>query len=56
MPPVIACTARTMPEEIAELLAAGFASHLAKPIDTERLRAALAGAARAARQPEPAEA
>jgi len=44
LPPVIACTAQSLPDEIKALLEDGFTAHLAKPID----RDAIAGALRTA--------
>jgi signal transduction histidine kinase/AmiR/NasT family two-component response regulator len=41
VPPVIACTARTMPDEITALIDEGFSDHLAKPIDGGVLKTTL---------------
>jgi CheY-like chemotaxis protein len=40
--PAIALTAYTRPEDGESALAAGFQAHLTKPVDPERLRAAVA--------------
>jgi CheY-like chemotaxis protein len=43
-PPAIACTANAMPEQVRDYAAAGFAGHLAKPVNVASLRAALVAA------------
>ncbi len=43
--PVVACTASTLPEDLAAFAAAGFDGHLAKPLSLDTLSAALARAA-----------
>jgi PAS domain S-box-containing protein len=39
--PIVALTAYARPEDAARILAAGFAAHLAKPVDTRKLVAAI---------------
>ncbi|WP_333834249.1 ATP-binding protein [Rubrimonas sp.] len=46
-PPIIACTASVMPDEIRQFLREGFDDHLAKPLTSDALRQTLCKAARA---------
>ncbi len=40
-PPIIACTASVMPEEISQFLSEGFDDHLAKPLTSDTLKRAM---------------
>jgi CheY-like chemotaxis protein len=44
LPPVIACTAQSLPDEIRVLIEDGFTAHLAKPIDRDAIAGALRNA------------